>query len=146
MPPLCPDTTGCTTDTSNFVLNGKSTANNAAALPYPASEGLKEYGLAKDGHLLVGPYKDASNTKWALADRDMCNGATVETDKYVYVATAEFPYVLGCFGPAPQQKYAAGCSNSNFATLLPAGATMTQLIATATIVGSISATIASFAF
>ena len=76
--------------------------------------------MAKSGHLMVGPTK-ADGSDWTIADRDMCSGAIVE-NTYVYVATKVFPYTLGCFGPGPKQKYAAGCSNTNDATLLPAGA------------------------
>ena len=91
---------------------------------------------------MVGPSK-ADGSDYTAADRDMCSGAIVE-NKYVYVATKEFPYVLGCFGPAPQQKYQVGCSNNNFSTLLPAGAAsnLTQLF----MVGAVSIAIISMSF
>ena len=98
VPPLCKDTSTCLTDTPTFVKTQKSTANNAAALPYATNQEV--YGLAKDGHLMVGPTK-ADGSDWTIADRDMCSGAVVE-NKYVYVATKVFPYVLGCYGPAPK--------------------------------------------
>lgn len=98
VPPLCKDTSNCISDTSSFVKSAKSAANAGNALPYPAPDS-NVYGLAKDGHLMVGPTQ-ANGSDWGATDRDMCNGATVE-GSYVYVATKEFPYVLGCYGPAP---------------------------------------------
>ena len=79
-----------------------STANNGGIV-----------GLARDGHLIVGPYNEEGNW-WGCQERDICNGAFIGDDnQYVYVATTTFPYVAGCWGPGPIQEYEADCSNSN---------------------------------
>ena len=68
-------------------------------------------GLAKDGHMIMGPYKGTDGSTWACADRDVCNGAFID-DVYVYVGSETFPYVVGCWGPGPAVNYAPTCSSS----------------------------------
>jgi len=71
----------------------------------------KPIGIARDGHLIVGPYVDASGTRYDCTNRDVCNGAFVG-DQYVYVGSNTFPYIVGCWGPGPSPEYQPGCSNS----------------------------------
>ena len=87
---------------SNFILEQGyfSKANNGGIL-----------GIAKDGHLLVGPYNDDGEL-WSCQEHDICNGTTDANGNYVYVATGTFPYHLGCWGPAAMQEYKADCSKS----------------------------------
>ena len=68
-------------------------------------------GLAKDGHMIMGPYKGTDGSTWGCADRDVCNGAFID-DVYVYVGSETFPYVVGCWGPGPAVNYAPTCSSS----------------------------------
>ena len=68
-------------------------------------------GLARDGHLIMGPYKNSSGDEWSCEDRDQCNGAFID-GQYVYVGSHEFPYVVGCWGPGPEVEYAPDCSNN----------------------------------
>ena len=57
-------------------------------------------GIAKDGHLLVGPYKSDDGTLWSCSDHDICNGVMDDNGNYLYAATNSFPYQVGCWGPA----------------------------------------------
>lgn len=59
------------------------------------------YGIAKDGHVIYGPYNE-SDELWSCDDVDLCNGFTGSTDSdYGYASTTFFPYLVGCWGPAP---------------------------------------------
>jgi len=68
-------------------------------------------GLARDGHLIMGPYKNSEGDLWTCEDRDVCNGAFVGK-QYVYVGSDSFPYVLGCYGPGPKPEYKPSCTNN----------------------------------
>jgi len=57
------------------------------------------YGLAKDGHVIYGPFNAAGET-WACDDVDMCNGFFLDDGSYGYASTIRFPYIVGCWGPA----------------------------------------------
>lgn len=78
----------------------------------PTTQRVLAYtGIAKDGHMIVGPYKSAG-ALWQPCDVDACNGVTVNGE-YVYASTLFFPYTVGCWGPATKQsQYAAGCSSN----------------------------------
>jgi len=59
----------------------------------------KVIGIAKDGHVLYGPFDD-SGQLWQTDNVDICNGAWSENnDDYFYVGTQWHPYSAGCFGP-----------------------------------------------
>ena len=66
-------------------------------------------GIAKDGHVIVGPY-NSDGELWACDDHDVCNGVFLADGSYVYALTYTFPYVVGCWGPGPKQVHAASCS------------------------------------
>jgi hypothetical protein len=57
------------------------------------------YGLAKDGHVIYGPF-NASGETWSCDDVDMCNGFFLSSGDYGYASTTFFPYVVGCWGPS----------------------------------------------
>ena len=59
------------------------------------------YGLAKDGHVIYGPYNTAGEL-WSCDDVDACNGwwPDAATGEYAYASTTFFPYTVGCWGPA----------------------------------------------
>ena len=63
----------------------------------------------------MGPYKDASGTRYDCTNRDVCNGAFVG-DQYVYVGSETFPYVVGCWGPGPDPQYKPCCSTNGCGT------------------------------
>ena len=54
-------------------------------------------GLARDGHLVYGPY-DLNEELWSSDDHDICNGTYLDDNSYAYVSTAYFPYNIGCWG------------------------------------------------
>lgn len=67
-------------------------------------------GIAKDGHIIVGPYNDEGEL-WSCDDHDVCNGVFLSDNSYAYVVTYRFPYVAGCWGPGPTQEHKASCSS-----------------------------------
>ena len=84
----------------DWALNSWSTKTNFGG----------DVGLARDGHVIVGPYNEDGEL-WSCDDHDICNGAFLSTDSaYVYVSTSTFPYFVGCWGPAHPQTMYASCS------------------------------------
>ena len=76
-------------------------------IPDTTSGPSRLLGYALDGFGIYGPY-DANGKELTDADLDECHGITsqVEWDgkevvMYHYVATREFPYVIGCFRGTP---------------------------------------------
>lgn len=67
------------------------------------------WGLAKDGHVIYGPY-NADGELWTCDDIDVCNGFTLADGSYGYASTTTFPYAVGCWGPGPA--YTVGVSTS----------------------------------
>lgn len=67
------------------------------------------WGLAKDGHVIYGPYNDKGEL-WNCDDVDICNGFTDSDGSYSYASTTFFPYLVGCWGPGPV--YHAGVETS----------------------------------
>ena len=119
-PPLCRDTDFCTTSTAVFSRQQGSSSQESA---YTASNWDDVIGIARDGHVIIGPYKeDGSN--WQC-DRDVCNGTFID-GQYVYVGSDQFPYVVGCWGPGPAPLYQPGCTSNGCGSLESAA---TSLIA-----------------
>lgn len=54
--------------------------------------------MAKDGRLIYGPYNEDGNL-FQPCDLDLCNGCLIN-GFYSYVATAFYPYIVGCWGPS----------------------------------------------
>lgn len=61
-----------------------------------------DVGLARDGHVIKGPY-NGDGELWGCDDHDICNGAFLNDGSYAYVTTTTFPYTVGCWGPATEQ-------------------------------------------
>ena len=78
-------------------------------------------GLAKDGHIIVGPYNDKGEL-WSCEDHDICNGVFLKDNSYAYAMTYTFPYVVGCWGPGPNQIHKAECSQNSCSGDLPSAA------------------------
>lgn len=57
------------------------------------------FGLAKDGHVIYGPYNEFGEV-WQCDDLDFCNGFFLPDATYGYASTAYWPYTVGCWGPA----------------------------------------------
>jgi hypothetical protein len=77
---------------------------------------LKPAGIAKDGHIMYGPY-DQNGAEWACRT-DVCNGITqpaqTANDHYIYTASKYFPYVPPCFGLANSKPaYYPKCTQNN---------------------------------
>ena len=106
-PPLCRDTGDCVDSPGPYQLSASAYGQSVT---YSAATWDSPIGLAKDGHVILGPYK-SDGTTWGCADRDVCNGAFVD-GSYVYVGSDTFPYVVGCWGPGPAHQYVPGCTNS----------------------------------
>lgn len=88
-PLLCKDDSSCLSDAFTFGREASwSTTTNFGG----------EIGLAKDGHVIVGPY-NADGELWDCSEYDVCNGTFISDGSYVYVASAKFPYTVGCWGP-----------------------------------------------
>ena len=58
------------------------------------------YGIARDGHVIYGPYNEQGEI-WNCEDHDVCNGFFTAAGSYAYASTTTFPYVIGCWGPGP---------------------------------------------
>jgi YHYH protein len=69
-------------------------------------------GIAKDGHFILGPYKDDGNLYDCTAGFDQCSGTTSGDGSYVYIFQNKYPYINDCFGPAQPKVYQAGCSTN----------------------------------
>lgn len=69
-------------------------------------------GIARDGHLLYGPYNEDGEL-WSCSEHDICNGRFFDDGSYGYVSTTNFPYVVGCWGPSVAQKYEASCTTNS---------------------------------
>ncbi|CDW91700.1 UNKNOWN [Stylonychia lemnae] len=67
-------------------------------------------GIAKDGNIIYGPY-DASGQLWDQSTLDVCNGIFVDK-QYAYVATPNFPYLVGCWGPGSVKKVSPQCTRN----------------------------------
>ena len=76
-----------------------------------------EVGLARDGHVIVGPY-NGDGELWSCDDHDVCNGTFIDDGSYVYVSTSTFPYIVGCWGPGSETyaKVATTCSTNSCST------------------------------
>ena len=66
-----------------------------------AEKEFMDIGLARDGHVIKGPYNEDGEL-WTCEDIDICNGTYLSDGSYAYVATSTFPYIVGCWGPATQ--------------------------------------------
>ena len=104
-PDLCRDVSNCATNPGDFTLENALSTQTVA---YTAANWDEPIGLAKDGHIIMGPHK-SDGEQWGCDDRDVCNGAFVN-GSYVYVGSDTFPYVVGCWGPGPDNQFSPTCS------------------------------------
>jgi len=105
-PNLCKNDESCYTTAGDFTL---AASNNF----YVKSNWDKPIGLARDGHIILGPW-NGDGDRWSCSNRDVCNGAFVgeNKDTYAYVGSDTFPYVVGCWGPGPAPDSAPTCSTN----------------------------------
>ena len=52
-PPLCKDTDGCVSTPADFTRSAAATGQTTA---YTAANWSDVIGIAKDGHMIIGPY------------------------------------------------------------------------------------------
>lgn len=97
-PVLCDTDPDCY-DSSLSIETNKANAFTLSLTGYPASTYGEIIGIAKDGHVLYGP-KKTDGSLWTCSDHDFCNGVFFDDGHYGYVSTQEFPYTIGCYGPA----------------------------------------------
>ncbi|CAF1279339.1 unnamed protein product [Adineta ricciae] len=115
-----------TTSTDKFCQVNPPTGNiSACAAVYACSSNITSYsvssfssyqtktiiGLAKDGHLIYGPYLSLSTR--VTSGFDACNGMFHDSKgNYAYFATSTYPYLVGCFGPANYPSFGPNCTTN----------------------------------
>ena len=90
-PTGCVNNPACYKDTTEFLLN-----SGYRDVPELRSGVI---GIAKDGHLILGPYNPETGELWSCDEHDICNGVFLSDGSYAYVATGTYPYTVGCWGP-----------------------------------------------
>ena len=85
-------------ENSNYELCKKNPTWHALLYTPTEVKTISPIGLAKDGRVIYGPYKE-NGELWNSCDVDICNGRVFGTEYYGYVATMFFPYTVGCWGP-----------------------------------------------
>jgi hypothetical protein len=114
----CSATPACAADIASYSLT---------LFPSSAKK-LTVIGIAKDGHIIYGPY--LSNGETLSSGFDICNGMFYDSiGNYAYFATTKFPYITGCFGPGNYPSFGPNCTTNGqtsytksiYATLLSEG-------------------------
>ena len=106
----------------NHSIDGSQPSNTIADIKswmltgFQASDGLLVMGVAKDGHLVYGPYQ--ADGTLVTAGFDVCGGVWFDEDgdgapeTYAYFATDTFPYYSGCFGPGNFPEHTPQCTTN----------------------------------
>ena len=97
----CTKNANCNGNGLNYALNSFPRNTSVA--------GIQVMGLAKDGHLIYSPISSNGNVTHCY-QLDMCNGRLMTSGDYAYFMTNYFPYTVGCWGPAMDQKYVPSCT------------------------------------
>ena len=101
-------------ETSKYCDNVPECANSMADYAMRVYTDYQPYwtliGMAKDGHKVIGPYKEDGNS-WDCKELDVCNGfRDLSAGNYTYVGVTTFPYLVGCYGPGAYVKFNSQCS------------------------------------
>eukprot|EP00347_Sterkiella_histriomuscorum_P013853 403363115 len=123
---MCSDVGLCANETVQYALN------------YFVKD-FAPIGIAKDGHIIIGPYKD-DKTLWQPCEVDACNGVVNEAGEYSYVSTMFYPYTVGCWGPSNRRLYEPKCS-ANYERCLSSSGSILNKIKSLIIFVSLSATV-----
>jgi hypothetical protein len=92
--------TTCISNIANYSING-----------FYNYQTMTVIGVAKDGHVIYGPYLSA-NTR-VTSGFDICNGMFYDSiGNYAYFATSTYPYLVGCFGPANYPQCGPNCTTN----------------------------------
>ncbi|CAF3754318.1 unnamed protein product [Adineta steineri] len=96
----CGPDIGCLNNVANYSLKMFSSYKNLTVI-----------GIAKDGHVIYGPYD--SSGKQVTSGFDVCNGMFYDSiGNYAYFATTTYPYITGCFGPANYPNAKPNCTTN----------------------------------
>ncbi|CAF0835414.1 unnamed protein product [Didymodactylos carnosus] len=72
---------------------------------------LTVIGIAKDGHIIYGPY--LSSGRQVKSGFDVCNGMFYDSiGNYAYFVTQTYPYITGCFGPSNYPSVRPSCTKN----------------------------------
>ena len=105
-PPLgnvsgCGPNIGCHNNVSSYSIGSFSSHKNLTVI-----------GIAKDGHVIFGPY--LSNGVEVTSGLDICNGMFFDSiGNYAYFATRTYPYITGCFGPGNYPSFTPNCTTNS---------------------------------
>ncbi|CAF1113288.1 unnamed protein product [Adineta ricciae] len=84
---------------------------NYSVQMFSSNQTLTVIGIAKDGHIIYGPY--LSSGVRVTSGFDVCNGMFHDSvGNYGYFATSTYPYVTGCFGPGNYPKAMPNCTTN----------------------------------
>ena len=123
----CTANTNCNANIATYAISSFSSYQTKTVI-----------GIAKDGHIVYGPYLSAGTR--VTSGFDICNGMFHDsTGNYAYFATSTYPYLVGCFGPGNYPSFGVNCS-----TNAPTSYTMSSYAASV-FNGTTSATTASTA-
>ena len=97
----CSQNSACSSDVASYSLT---------LFPSSAKK-LTVIGIAKDGHVIYGPY--LSNGNLVTSGIDICNGMFYDSaGNYAYFATTKYPYITGCFGPGNYPSFGPTCTRN----------------------------------
>jgi hypothetical protein len=96
----CAAVTSCISNISAYAISGFSSYQTMTVI-----------GVAKDGHVVYGPYLSAGTR--VTSGFDVCNGMFYDAiGNYAYFATSTYPYLVGCFGPANYPSFGPNCTTN----------------------------------
>jgi hypothetical protein len=96
----CSPMIGCANNIANYSLRTFSSYKNLTVI-----------GIAKDGHVIYGPY--LSSGAQVTSGFDICNGMFYDSfGNYAYFATTTYPYITGCLGPGNYPAFAPSCTTN----------------------------------
>ncbi len=96
----CAAVPSCSSNISAYSISGFSSYQTMTVI-----------GVAKDGHVVYGPYLSAGTR--VTSGFDVCNGMFYDSiGNYAYFATSTYPYLVGCFGPANYPSFGPNCSTN----------------------------------
>ncbi|CAF1240060.1 unnamed protein product [Rotaria sordida] len=96
----CKSTSACNASIANYSISKFSSYRTLTVI-----------GIAKDGHVIYGPY-DSTGAE-VTRGFDICNGMVYDSiGNYAYFATRTFPYITGCFGPGNYPSFLPSCTTN----------------------------------
>jgi hypothetical protein len=96
----CAALSSCSSNIANYAISGFSNYQTMTVI-----------GVAKDGHVVYGPYLSAGTR--VTSGFDVCNGMFYDSiGNYAYFATSTYPYLVGCFGPGNYPSFGPNCTTN----------------------------------